>query len=346
MRFKNAELFNICEMLPAADGRGGYDLFRLPKEAREGANDGVKKNGSHYCCGAEIRFVINSGKARVTVRTAAADPAGVPGKSSELITYYGGIQAGWQTAAYRYTDQPTVLEIAPPPSIEMLEKLTLLNGYPYSPKVVRLLLPNRPVVLVDIEGDIRPPEEDEVPLLRGLMYGSSITHGSLALIANNYLPEAVGRRLRAEICNLGFAGSCQAEESITDYIASRTDCDFFFSELGINMLSKFEAEEFESRVRHYINTAAAALAGKYFFVTDIYYCSEDLRGTEKVKKFREIVRRVCEETECANVHYICGLELLGSSAGLSADLTHPNVDGMHEIAENIGARLSEIMGLA
>ncbi|MBE6561023.1 MAG: hypothetical protein E7662_07840 [Ruminococcaceae bacterium] len=345
MLFKNAELFNIVDMSPAADGRGGYDLFRLPPEVREKADEGLRVRTSHFTCGAEIRFVINSGTAKVTLRTAAAIPTDPAPKYGQIVTYYGGVQANWQTALYRYTDEPTTLEIAPPPTPDKLEKLTVLNGYPYSPQVVRLCLNNSPAVLIDIEGDIRPPEEEEVPVLRGLMYGSSITHGSLALVANNFIPAVVGRRLRADICNLGFAGCCHLEKSVADYIVSRTDCDFFFSELGINVIGYMDAEEFERRVRYYINTAASAHAGKYFIVTDLYYCRRDLEGDEKAAQFREIVRRACEESECANVHYICGLDLLTSSAGLSADLVHPNVDGMAEISVNLSEKLKEIMGM-
>ncbi|MBE6561727.1 MAG: hypothetical protein E7662_11445 [Ruminococcaceae bacterium] len=343
MLFKNAELFNIAEMQPAADGRGGYDLFRLPAEVRAGADEGLRLRTSHYTCGAEIRFVINSGTAKVTMRTAAALPNDPAPKYGQIVTYYGGVQANWQTAFYRYTDEPTVMEITPPPNLPTLEKITAISGYPYAPQVVRLCLNNSAAVLVDIEGDIRPPEEDEVPSLRGLMYGSSITHGSLALVAPNFIPAVVARNLRADICNLGFAGSCHLEKSVVDYIASRTDCDFFFSELGINVIGHMEAEEFERRVRYYLDTAASAHAGKYFFVTDIYYCSDDLRSSPKLKQFREIVRRACAESECANVHYICGLDLLTSSAGLSADLVHPNVDGMAEIARNVTEKMREVM---
>ena len=345
MLFKNAELFNVAEILPAADGRGGYDLFRLPADVRAEADEGLRVRTSHFTCGMEIRFVINSGKARVTLRTAAAIPTDPAPQYGQIVTYYGGVQANWQTAFYRYTDQPTTLEIDPPPSLPQLEKLTLLNGYPYSPQVVRLCLNNSPAVLVDIEGDIRPPQEDEVPLVRGLMYGSSITHGSLALVANNFIPAVVGRRLRADICNLGFAGCCHLEKSVADYIASRDDCDFFFSELGINVVGYMSAEEFEKRVRYYINTAASAHAGKYFIVTDMYYSNHDLMGDPKAEQFREIVRRACEESECANVYYINGLDLLTSSAGLSADLVHPNVDGMAEISANLSEKMKEIMNL-
>ena len=40
MLFKNAELFNVAEILPAADGRGGFDLFRLPADVRAEADEG------------------------------------------------------------------------------------------------------------------------------------------------------------------------------------------------------------------------------------------------------------------------------------------------------------------
>ena len=343
MLFKNAELFNIADLPAAADGRGGVDLYRLPPEVRAEADEGLRRRTSHFTCGAEIRFVINSGTAKVTLRTAGALPTDKPSPHGELITYFGGIQSGWQTATYRYTDEPTTIEIAPPPNLPELEKLTLLNGYPYSPRVVRLLFSGAPAVILDMEGDIRPPEEDELPALRGLMYGSSITHGSMAMAANNFFAATVSRRLRADICNLGFAGSCHLEKSVADYIASRSDCDFFFSELGINVMNYMSEEEFDRRVRYYVNTVANAHSGKYFVVTDIFYCGDDLRDHARVNAYRDIVRRACEESGCANVHHVSGLDLLSSSAGLSGDMVHPNLDGVAEIAHNITAALKEIM---
>lgn len=341
MLFKNAELFNICDMQPAADGGAGYDLFRLPRDVREAADPGVRDVTSRYASGAEIRFVIHSGYARVTLRATAAHPEKGPLKHEQIIVYYGGMQSGGQNADLHYTDAPTTLTVAPPPAgyYPAMERIARINGFPFAPNVVRLLLPNQPLALIDIEGDIRPPEEDEVPALRGLMYGSSITHGALALSANLAYPFRIGRRLRADICNLGFAGSCHIEKSVADYIASRTDCDFFFSELGVNMLG-MPIEEFESRVRYYIQTAASAHAGKYFIVTDLYY---NAQVPARAEEFREVVRRVVEECDLANVHYICGLDLLTSSAGLCADLVHPHAEGMDEITRNLGDALERIM---
>lgn len=345
MLFKNAELFNIVDLPPAADGRGGFDLYRLPADVRAEADEGLRLRTSHFTCGAEIRFVINSGTAKITLRTAGALVTDKPSRHGVLVTYFGGIQSGWQTSTYSFSDEPTTIEIAPPANLSSLELLTRLNGYPYSPQVIRLLFSSAPAVLMDIEGDIRPPEEDEIPALRGLMYGSSITHGSLAMSANHFYTSAVGRNLKADICNLGFAGTCHLEKSVADYIASRSDCDFFFSELGINVLGYMSEEEFDRRVRYYVNTAANAHAGKYFVVTDIYYCHEDLRGSAKVNAYREIVRRACAESGCGNVYYVNGLDLLTSSAGLSGDMVHPNVDGVAEIARNLTAELKKIMNM-
>jgi hypothetical protein len=320
-------------------------MFRIPSEVREGVAEVLRDRTSHSTGGVEFRFVINSGTAKVTLRTTGALPTDTPGKQGILVLYYGGIQSGSKTSTYLYTDDPTTIEIEPPSNLPDLEKLTLLNGYPYSPQVVRLIFSGAPAVIIDIEGDIRPPEEEELPVLRGLMYGSSITHGSASLIANHSFAATVGRRLKADICNLGFSGSCQMEEAMADYIASRSDCDFFFSELGINVMWYMKEEEFERRVRYYIETAANAHTGKYFVVTDLFYCHEDLRNPARVNAFRDIVRRVCEESECANVHYINGLDLLTSSSGLTGDLVHPNVDGMTEISRNLTEKLKEIMNM-
>lgn len=344
MLFKNAELFDIAEIAPAMDGRGGYDLYRVPLAVTQDEEVRAKGLPARNGPGTEIRFVIESGTAKITMRTSSADPKATPRYAAYLTPYYGGLQSGWQTAQLPYGREATVIEIAEPKNLADLELLTAVNGYPYSPRVVRLLLPNGLSVLEDIEGDIRPPREDEVPAFKGLFYGSSITHGSLSLTAPFYYSANVARALRADIYNLGFAGSCRMEKAVADYVATRRDCDFFFSELGINVLGMDNAE-FERRVRYYVNTCAKAHAGKYFVVTDVYYCSADLKGSRAAAEKREIVRRVCEESECANVVHIDGLELMGSSRFLSADVTHPNVDGVAEISRNLTAKLAEIMGI-
>ncbi len=344
MLFKNAELFDIAELVPAADGRGGYDLYRVPYALTQDESIQGKTLPARNGPGTEIRFVIESGTAKVTMRTACLDPKETPRPAAFLTPFFGGVQSGWQTAQLPYGREATVIEIGPPKNLADLELLTAVNGYPYSPRVVRLLLPNGLSVLEDIEGDIRPPREDEVPSLKGLFYGSSITHGSLSLTAPFYYSANVARALRADVYNLGFAGACRMEKAVTDYIASRKDCDFFFSELGINVLG-MDPVEFERRVRYYVNTCANAHAGKYFVVTDLYYCHDDLKGGGKAALFREIVSRVCAESECANVYHIDGLELMGSSRFLSADMSHPNVDGVAEISRNLSARLGEIMGI-
>lgn len=344
MIFKNAELFNVCDMQPASDGGPGYDLFRFPADVRAAAEPTVRDVTSRYMSGAEIRFVILSGNVRLKIRATAAHPGTPPLAHEQIIVYYGGMQSGGRYADLHYTDAETTLTVAPPPanSYPAMERITRVNGFPYAPNVVRLLLPNEPLALIDIEGDIRPPHEDEVPGLHGLMYGSSITHGALALNANLTYPFCVGRRLRADIYNLGCSGSCCLEKSIADYIASRTDCDFFFSELGVNMLGR-PIEEFESRLRYYISTAAAAHAGKYFVVTDLYYYAID---PARAEQFREVVRRVVAECGLPNVHYICGLDLLTSGAGLCSDLVHPHAEGMAEISRNLSDALERIMSFS
>ena len=97
----------------------------------------------------------------------------------------------------------------------------------FSPWVYRVIFggPERdPVFFHTIEGKaVRPPETNEVPRLRYLAYGTSITHG---FHCEGPHPSYVGqtaRHLGADLINLGVGGSAHCENELADYIARRND---------------------------------------------------------------------------------------------------------------------------
>ena len=104
---------------------------------------------------------------------------------------------------------------------------------------------------------IRPPRQEEVPSLRWLAYGSSITYGANTQHpATSYVQQAA-RRLGVDVLNLGLPGSCMAEPAMAEYLASRTDVELVTCELGVNMTGWIEPAEFERRVRHLLMTISA-----------------------------------------------------------------------------------------
>ncbi|MBQ8509821.1 MAG: hypothetical protein IJ493_07945 [Clostridia bacterium] len=334
MLYNNFELYNIAELIPAEDG--GHYMSRVPSHVRAAMSEQGQRMAIGLT-GCEMRFVINNGKAEITLQTTQ------PGVTTYALLYYGGVQAGWQTVRHYIYDHPTTITIEPPAGMDTLRAISDAAGYPYSPEVCRIVFECGSLILLDAKGDVRPPKADEVPSRRFMMYGSSITHGSLACTPNMTYLEQISRRLGMDMYSFGFAGSCCMERAVCDYICAQDETnprrwDFAVFELGINVLHIAE-DDFASRVKYLLDTAQAKNPGKKLFVIDIYYHSGDLLGSPKTDAFRRIVREACEGRE--NVMHIDGRTLLTSARGLSADFTHPNVDGVSEIAQNLGRILEE-----
>ncbi len=333
MIYRNFELYNIAEMIPEPDG--GYLLSRVPQYVREKMGDQGQRMVT-ATGGAEFRFVLNSGKAEITLKLKN------PGATFAVL-YYGGVLAGWQTFRQIIYDHPTTITIGPPDNPGMLRKISGASGYAWQPNVCRLVLESNQLVLLDVKGDVRPPREDETPPKRFMMYGSSITHGSLACTPNMTFLSQISRRLNADFYSYGFAGACRLEKEVCDYISEQDNeinprrWDFAVMELGINILGMAD-DEFERRVRYLFDVMRKKNPDKKLFATDIFYFSGDLDGHPKADGFREIVRKAAGDRD---VFHIPGRSILTSARGLSGDFTHPNVDGVCEIAQNLGRVLEE-----
>ena len=113
--------------------------------------------------------------------------------------------------------------------------------------------------------------------------------------------------------------------------------------MGINVINYMSEEEFENRVRYFVSKIASDNPDKTVVCIDMFYFSLDYENNEKADVYRNIVRKVVEELNLANVSYINGKSLLDNMDGLSADLIHPNVRGMQEIAENLTSQLKSLI---
>ena len=182
------------------------------------------------------------------------------------------------------------------------------------------------------------PTDDEIPSCRYLAYGSSITHGSLAMVQPNTYVSRVGEAFNADVINMGFAGNARLEPEMAEYIANDCYFDFATIEMGINILD-IDCDDFENRVRNFVSTIARAHSDKPIFCTDVFYMHLDMEQGDvpdcKPRAFREIVKRVTDELNLPNVTYICGTDLMYGSRFLSQDGTHPNARGMEEISRNL-----------
>lgn len=313
MIFGNVELHNVAELIPTEHG---YRMSRVPQAVRAAMED--RSERAFHNCGVEVRFRIRSGEADVVLYS---EPAA---EHIPAAIYYGAFQGGWEYSVKRITPGECRIHIRPTPNLAALQRITREENLPFNPELVRLMLPCNIAEFVRVEGDVEPPHPGDAPALTYLSYGSSITHGSLALGAPHVYGSMIARSLNADHINLGFAGSACMEEEMAAYICARKDWSFASVEMGINMLGA-DPEVFRRRVRAFVDRLAED--GRPVFATNMFVTNYN--EPERDERFRRIVR---EET-AGKLIFTDGLELMGNHAFISEDLVHPSVEGHVQIAQ-------------
>ena len=151
MIFKNVELYNVAELI---ENEKGYDMLRVPESVeRHMSEKGQPRN--RYSSGTEIRFVCLGDEVKIKLCTKTADFLFV-------YVYYGSIPAGWQECRKIITKDSEIV-VSKPNDMDKLKKISEENGFPFDPNVVRIIMPNSPCTIIDVEGDCRPPKAEEVP---------------------------------------------------------------------------------------------------------------------------------------------------------------------------------------
>ena len=286
---------------------------------------------------AEIRFVSGEPTVRVTLSSEA---------QTDVILFYG-VFDGRQR--FVITREPRTIEIpAPGVHLERLDPVHWKN-LPFSPYVRRLILGGRrrePIIVHQIEGqDIRPPEPAEVPSLRYLAYGTSITHGFDAEGPHLTYVGQTAWHLGADLINLGVGGAAHCELVLSDYIATRTDWDIASLALSVNMQG-FALDEFYRRVSYMVNTVSGQNPDKPVACITLYPYFRDFGiddpgaqygGTPD--EYRQALRDAVSACPNSNVRLIEGTEILTDISGLTLDLIHPGDHGMIQMGRNLAERL-------
>ena len=129
MIYKNIDIHNCREILKN-DETGLYMMSRIPVEL----NDKIEGNAFQNS-GVELRFVPNDDEIKIVLRT-QKDCA------VRAIIYFGSIQSGWEQLYKTINPEPTEIVIKKPQNIELLQRITDENDFPFSPNVVRVILTN------------------------------------------------------------------------------------------------------------------------------------------------------------------------------------------------------------
>ena len=344
MIYNNVELHNFAEAVEVP-GEAGVRLQRVPESVRtrlEAASDVML-----VPAGSEIRFVTDGPTARVTL---SCGPAG-SGSALTIVPFFGQYDLS-QRFTVREGDGPQTLEITMPEGFRSYIEQLEAKGEPFSPRVCRLMVDYGGVVhFHGAEGEgIRPPKPAELPKVRCISYGTSITHGAAATGPHLSYVQQAARRLGVDVTNLGVGGTAFCEPALADYIASRDDWHFATLALSVNMVGGFSREVFRERVTYMVNTVAGADTSRpvacitiYPYAADFDDASDPEGGGAKSSAFRQILRDAVAECPHPNVHIIEGSDILTDFGGLTCDLIHPADNGMIQMGENLAQRLRPLL---
>ncbi len=331
----NIELHNVGDV-QSVPGVAGLRLQRVPEEVRQHLNETAQMRMLQPD-NIEIRLVAE-GTPRLTLSS----------EGESKVTIFCGLFDNMQR--FMIGPEPQTLELEANPRLAELDQ-AYWSDMSFSPKVYRVLLGGTqrdPVYLHGIEGEgIRPPRADELPSLRYLSYGTSITHGFFSEGPHlNYVAQTA-RRLGADLINLGVGGSAHCEAELADYIAARDDWHIASLGLSVNMQG-FPLDEFYTRVSYLVNTIAGADTRRPIACITLYPYYRDFGqdvGGEYggvPDEYRHALRRALEACPHGNAHLVEGPELLTDISGLTGDLIHPGDNGMIEMGYNLAAKLAAL----
>jgi len=346
MIYKNLEFHNVTE-IEEVEGFAGVRLQRFPKHVRLGMgkeNDVRGRFISTKSVGCEIRFVTDAKAFRLYLSMADSE--------GEVTIYRGNfvhsvhrVPHGAVGTIHILIENDNFLNVKP----------EVFEGQSFSYNVWRVFVSKGGCLVfhgLDTFGyDVRPPHKDEVPKIKWLAYGSSITHGGNASSHNIAYIQHAARRLGIDVMGCGLSGSCLCEKTTADFLATRGDWDIATLELGINMRFRFNTEEFINRAEYLIDTILEKNPGKKVAVITIYpnaatcYKNQDETASKKEREFNEGLEKIFNARNNPNLYLIHGYEILDDFSGLSADLLHPSDYGHILMGENLAKRLAKILNI-
>lgn len=223
--------------------------------------------------------------------------------------------------------EPCEFEITYPENMETLKKVSSECGYSWSPEVVRIIFDRGSYQIIDIEGELEPPQKEQTPDKTIMAYGSSITHGSNAIDASHAWTAVLAHNLNMDVRNLGMAGNCRMEPEMMDYIAREGEeekWDIATLELGINVLG-WEEQKINERVENAIGQVASRNPQKPVFVISPMYCHDDFYNGNDAAKWRRLIENNVNKLNLSNVKYINGLDLLGDMSLLCTEILRKRI---------------------
>lgn len=344
MIFDKVDFHNI-EATYNHKGIDGVLLGRIP----ESVSNNLSRAGQiMMICpsGSEIRFVSDTYPVKVTLSVDKIMEKIGQGLLTDAHVFFGGFQTRQR---FLITQKKTAFEIIMPPNFkEMAEKVASKEPFSFNVCRVRFwgTMMSSPIRFHGIEakGNIRPPQAHELPKLRYLAYGSSLTQGAYASGPHLSYINLVALKLGADVINLGSCCSAYCEPEIADYIAGRNDWDFATLALSVNMVKEYSPKEFSKRVKYMVNKIAESNRKRPVICITIKPYYGDYLKSEKPDLYRKILRDIVKDYPFNNVYLVEGQQLMPDVAGgLSLDMVHLGDYGMIQIADNLTKKIIPIL---
>ena len=343
MIYKNMEIFNAAELIELEDG--SVTWRRVPKWVEDTLERGDQSlRYSRMSTGVELRFVLKSDE--VTIRLAKVKDDGV---DNSICVFRGGFQGYYgDYAKHRVlTDmEPMDLVIKKHENPERQAKMNGLTKLGWDMDVIRVRFDRGLFRIVDVIGDIEPPTKEQCPKKTLMTYGSSITVGMDGMTAANAWASDLAYKLRWDLLNKGFAGSCLMEYDVAEYLAQlgeQNAYDAGILELGINAMT-FPEEKVYDRVENILRQVVGRNPNKPFFVVSPFLAPNDWAADgENGRKWRRIIPEVVEKLNYPNLTYINGRDILNDIEFFAADGLHPSAYGHMEIARNMYERVKDVL---
>lgn len=183
------------------------------------------------------------------------------------------------------------------------------------------------------------PYKHQIPIV---FYGSSITHGACASRPGRAYEAIISRKYDINFINLGYSGSCLAEDAMVEYI-STLEMSAFVSDYDHNAPTVEHLRNTHHRMYEKIRAKHPDIP--YFMIT-----KPDFRYNKDNYDRRAVIMESYLQAYWSgdrNVYFIDGSVFFSGAelSDLTADRCHPNDEGYARMAAQIGDVIAKVMHL-
>lgn len=177
-----------------------------------------------------------------------------------------------------------------------------------------------------------------------VIYGSSIVHGASASRPGLAYPAQLGRKLNANVINMGVSGNARMEPAVADMLSDIGSVDLIIMDCVPNS----SPEEVKERTFNFVKRLRKSHAQTPILMVESitrqlgnYNLKWRARLIEQNKNFRLQYERL-QQAGCKNLYYIPTDHLIGDDSEGTVDGTHPTDVGFERMLKIIGDKVEAI----